>query len=100
MDATSPSANVLMINLSEEEVVLPSGSLIGTLVPVLSVSVARSMECAPGSGTTELPDYLEDIVQGSHTSLGESGRHLLCDLLLKYEHVFPAPGEPITVGSA
>ena len=96
VDATSPSANVLMINLSEEEVVLPSGSLIGTLVPVLSVSVARSMDCVPGSGTTELPDYLEDIVQGSHTSLGESGRQLLRDLLLKYEHVFPAPGEPVT----
>ena len=61
VDATSPSANVFMINMSEEEVVLPIGSLIGTLVPVLSVSVARSMECVPGTGTAELPDYLEDI---------------------------------------
>ena len=96
VDATSPSANVLMINLNEEEVVLPSGSLIGTLVPVLSVSVARSMECVPGTKAAGLPDYLEDIVQGSHASLGESGRQLLRDLLLKYEHVFPAPGEPVT----
>ena len=96
VDATSPSANVLMINMSEEEVVLPIGSLIGTLVPVLSVSVARSMECVPGTGTAELPDYLEDIVRGSHTSLGDSGRQLLRDLLRKYEHVFPAPGEPVT----
>ena len=54
------------------------------------------MECVPGTGTAELPDYLEDIVQGSHTSLGESGRQLLRDLLHKYEHVFPAPGEPVT----
>ena len=92
VDATSPSANVLMINMSEEEVVLPIGSLIGTLVPVLSVSVARSMECVPSTGTAELPDYLEDIVRGSHTSLGDSGRQLLRDLLHKYEHVFPAPG--------
>ena len=82
VDATSPSANVLMINM--EEVVLPIGSLIGTLVPVLSVSVARSMECVPGTGTAELPDYLEDIVRGSHTSLGDSGRQLLRDLLHKY----------------
>ena len=95
VDATSPSANVLMISLSEEEVV-PIGSLIGTLVPVLSVSVARSMEGVPGTGTAELPDYLEDIVRGSHTSLGDSGRQLLRDLLHKYEHVFPAPGEPVT----
>ena len=96
VDATSPSANVLMINLSEEEVVLPIGSLIGTLVPVLSVSVARSMEGVPGTGTAELPDYLEDIVRGSHTSLGDSGRQLLRDLLHRYEHVFPPPGEPVT----
>ena len=96
VDATSSSANVLMINMSEEEVVLPIGSLIGTLVPVLSVSVARSMECVPSTGTAELPDYLEDIVRGSHTSLGDSGRQLLRDLLHKYKHVFPAPGEPVT----
>ena len=96
VDATSPSANVLMINMSEEEVVLPIGSLIGTLVPVLSVSVARSMECVPSTETAELPDYLEDIVRGSHTSLGDSGRQSLRDLLHKYEHVFPAPGEPVT----
>ena len=96
VDATSLSANVLMINMSEEEVVLPIGSLIGTLVPVLSVSVARSMECVPSTETAELPDYLEDIVRGSHTSLGDSGRQSLRDLLHKYEHVFPAPGEPVT----
>ena len=96
VDATSPSANVLMINVSDEEVVLPIGSLIGTLVPVLSVSVARSLECEPSNGTAELPDYLEDIVRGSHTSLGDSGRQSLRDLLHKYEHVFPAPGEPVT----
>ena len=44
----------------------------------------------------ELPDYLEEIVQGSHPSLGEPGRQLLRDLLLRYRHVFPAPGEPVT----
>ena len=96
VDATSPSANVLMINPNEEEVVLPCGSFIGTLVPVLSVSVARSTEYVPGTGTAELPEYLEDIVRGSHTSLGDTGRQSLRDLLHKYEHVFPAPGEPVT----
>ena len=33
---------------------------------------------------------------GSHPSLGEGGRRLLRDLLLRYEHVFPVPGEPVT----
>ena len=33
---------------------------------------------------------------GSHPSLGEAGRLLLRNLLHRYEHVFPAPGEPVT----
>ena len=43
-----------------------------------------------------LPEYLEDIVQGSHTSLGDTGRQSLRDLLHRYEHIFLAPGEPVT----
>ena len=31
-----------------------------------------------------------------HTSLGDTGRQSLRDLLHRYEHVFPAPGEPVT----
>ena len=60
------------------------------------MSVAQSMDYVPVTGTLSLPDYLEDIVRASHPSLGESGRQLLRDLLLKYVHVFPAPGEPVT----
>ena len=35
-------------------------------------------------------------MKGYHPSLGEEGRRLLRDLLHRYEHVFPAPGEPVT----
>ena len=90
VDATTPSASVLIINPNAEEVVLPCGSYIGNLVPVLSVSVARSTEYLPETMTAELPEYLEDIVRGSHASLGDTGRQSLRDLLHKYEHVFPA----------
>ena len=96
VDATTPSASVLIINPNAEEVVLPCGSYIGDLVPVLSVSVARSTEQLPVEMTVALPDYLEDIVRGSHASLGDTGRQSLRDLLHRYEHVFPAPGEPVT----
>ena len=96
VDATTPSASVLIINPNAEEVVLPCGSYIGDLVPVLSVSVARSVVPLPVEMTTALPDYLEDIVRGSHASLGDSGHQSLRDLLHRYEHVFPAPGEPVT----
>ena len=96
VDATRPSASVLIINPNAEEVVLRCGSNIGDLVPVLSVSVARSTEYLPETMTVELPEYLEDIVRGSHTSLGDSGRQSLRNLLYKYKHVFPAPGEPVT----
>ena len=96
VDATTPSANVLIINPNAEEVVLPCGARIGDLVPVLAVSVARSDLQRPIKRTAVLPDYLEDIIQGSHPSLGDTGRQSLRDLLHRYEHVFPAPGEPVT----
>ena len=54
--------------------------------------------CGPGAAGEEcetLPDHLENIVTGSHPSLGEAGRSLLRNLLHRYEHVFPAPGEPV-----
>ena len=97
VDATTPSASVLIINPNTEEVVLPCDAHIGDLVPaVLAVSVARSDLQMSIKGTAVLPDYLEDIVQGSHPSLGDTGRQSLRDLLHRYEHVFPAPGEPVT----
>ena len=68
------------------------GSHIGDLVPVLAVSVARLDVQLPIKMTTVLPDYLEDIVRGSHASLGDTGRQSLRKLLNRYEHVFPAPG--------
>ena len=42
VDASMPSASILIINPNAEEVVLPCGSHIGNLVPVSAVSVARS----------------------------------------------------------
>ena len=96
VDASTPSTNVLIINPNAEEVVLPCGSRVGNLVPVSAVSVARSELRLPTKTTVVLPDYLEDIVKGSHTSLSDTGRLSLRELLHRYEHVFPAPGEPVT----
>ena len=45
VDASTPSANVIIINPNAEEVVLPCGSRVGKLVPILSVSVAQSELC-------------------------------------------------------
>ena len=96
VDASSWSAGVLMVNPNAEEIVLPSFTCVGNLVPVLAVSVALAEPALPSGGCETLPDHLEEIVTGSHTSLGEVGRLLLRNLLYRYEHVFPAPGEPVT----
>ena len=96
VDASTSSANVLIVNPNAEEVVLPCGSHVGQLVPVSAVSVARSELRLPTNTAVVLPEYLEDIVGGSHASLGDTGRQSLRDLLHRYEHVFPAPGEPVT----
>ena len=87
VDASSWSTSVLMINPNTEEVVLLSFTCVGKLVPVLAVS---------DDGCVALPDHLEEIVMGSHPLLGEADRRLLRELLHRYKHVFPAPGEPVT----
>ena len=96
VDASTSSANVLMINHNAEEMVFPCRTCIGQLVPISAVSVAQSELQLPTNTAVVLPEYLEDIVQGSHTSLGDTGRQSLRDLLHRCEHIFPAPGEPVT----
>ena len=84
-----------MINPNAEEIVLPCKTCVGPLVPISAVSVALADPELPNDGNVVLPEHLEDIVTGSHPSLGEAGRRLLCDLLHRHEHVFPAPGESV-----
>ena len=96
MDASSRLASVLMVNPNVEEVVLPSFTCVGKLVPVSAISVALADPGLPNEGHAALPDPLEKIVMGLHPTLGESGRQLLRELLHRYRHVFPAPGEPLT----
>ena len=96
VDASSRSAGVLMFNPNAEEVVLPSITCVGKLVPVSAVSVALADPGLPDDGCVALPDHLEEIVMGSHPLLGESGRRLLLELLYRYKHLFPALGEPVT----
>ena len=82
VDASSRSASVLMVNLNVEENVLPSFTCVGKLVPILAVSVGPGL---PNNMCVVLPDHLEEIVTGSHPSLGEAGRQLLRELLHRYK---------------
>ena len=91
VDASSWSAGVLMVKPNAEEIILPTFTFVGDLVLVSAVSVAL-----PGEMCAALPDHLENIVTGSHPSLGDTGRLLLRNLFYRYEHGFPAPGEPVT----
>ena len=96
VDARSGSSSVLIVNPNAEVVVLPGLTLIGKLVPVAAISVAIEDTGPPSDRQAALPEYLEEIVKGSHPSLGDAGRQLLRDLLSRYRHVFLAPGEPVT----
>ena len=89
-DASSWSASVLMVNPNADEIVLPCLACVGSLVPVSAVSVALAEPVLPGGGggCRTLPDHLEDVVTGSHPSLGEAGRLLLKNLLHRYAHMF------------
>ena len=90
VDASSWSASVLMVNPNAAEIVLPSFTCMGNLIPVSAVSVAMAEQGLPKDMCVALLDHLEDIVTGSHPSLGEADRLLLRELLHRYEHVFPA----------
>ena len=57
----------------------------------MSVTVVVAAEA-----TRPLPEHLEDIVGGSHSSLGDEGRATLRNILQKYVNVFPALGELMT----
>ena len=81
VDASSGSGSVLIVNPNAEVVVLPGLTLIGKLVLVVAISVAIEDTGPPNNG---LPEYLEEIVKGSHPSLGDAGRELLRDLLFRY----------------
>ena len=96
VDASSGLGSVLIVNPNVEVVVLPSCTCIGKLVPVAAISVALEDPGFPKDGPAALPEYMEEIVAGSHPSFGDAGRQLLRDLLFHYSHVFPAPGEPVT----
>ena len=63
-----------MVNPSLEVVVLPSFSCVWYLVPVSAVSVAHAESVSSKEDGGALPDHLEDIVTGSHPSLGEAGQ--------------------------
>ena len=96
VDASSGSGSVLIVDSNAEVVVLPSCTCIGKLVPVAVISVALEDPGFPKDGPAALWEYLEEIVAGSHPSLGDAGQQLLRDLLFHYSHVFLAPGEPVT----
>ena len=85
-----------MVNPNAEEIVLLCKTCVGQLVPISAVSVALADPQIPDEKKMTLPEHLENIATGSHPSLGETGCRLLRDLLHRYEHVFPAPGEPVT----
>ena len=73
VDASSGSGSVLIVNPNAEVVVLPGLTLIGKLVPVAAISVAIEVTGPPNNGLVALPEYLEEIVKGSHPSLGDAG---------------------------
>ena len=74
VDASLHTACVLMVNPNAEEVVLPSFTCVGKLVLVSAISVALADPGLPNEEHATLPEHLEEIIAGSHPSLGDSGR--------------------------
>ena len=73
VDASSRSASVLMVNPNVEEVVLPSFTCVGLADPGL-----------PNEEHATLPEHLEEIVTGSHPSLGDSVFCIAVDMCFRH----------------
>ena len=79
-------------NPNAEVVVLPSFTCVGKLVPVAAISVALTVPGFPNDGPAALPEHLEEIIAGSHPSLGNSGRQLLRTSCFVIDTCFGAGG--------
>ena len=66
VDASSRTASVLMVYPNSEEMVLPSFTCVGKLVPVSAISVALMGPGLPNEEHATLPEHLKDIIPGSH----------------------------------
>ena len=69
-------------------VVIPPFSCVGSVVQVYAVAQDRSIPPETDQ-FGPLPPHFEDIVGGSHPSLGGGGRAAFQGILHKYIHVFP-----------
>ena len=64
---------------------------------VSAVTVARTLSSRPEvTPHGSLPPHHKEIAAESHSSLGVDGQAAPTDILQKYNHVFPAPGDPVT----
>ena len=72
VDASTSSANVLMINPNAEEVVLLCRTCIGKLVPILAVSVARSELQLPADGGSVTARILGGHCKGVASLVGRN----------------------------
>ena len=96
VDTLNWSAKLMMINPGSDVVVLPPFSCVGNVMQVSAVNIAQTVPIRPEvTSHGPLSPHLEDILFGSHSSV-EEGRVSLNDLLRKYNHVFPAPWDPVT----
>ena len=92
VDTSNWSASVLVINPDSEVVVLSPFSCMGSVVQVSAVAVAQDRSIpSEADQFGPLPPYLEDIVGGSHPSLGGGGWAALWGIIHKYIHVFLEP---------
>ena len=83
VNASSRMASVLMVNPNTEEVVLPSFTCVGKLVPVSAISVALADPGLPNKEHATLPEHLEEIIAGSHPSLACYSRVRLSPVIVR-----------------
>lgn len=84
---------VRVMNVKQQPVSIKSGTALADLQPAIvdetpSVRNISSDVEATRRSNHEVPEFITDLVNGSHSSLSESFRRTLTDVLCSYEDVF------------
>ena len=87
---------VLVLNFSQDTVVVAPFSEVGMIAQVSAIQSITEPLDQPQGELDSLPTHLHDLVSQTSHDLDTTQQHRLADVLLRHADLFPAPGSTLT----
>ena len=87
---------VLVLNFSQETIVVAPFTEVGMITQVTAIQCVAEPPRQSHSTTEALPHHLQDLVEQTCRDLDPTQRRRLATVLLEYSDIFPVPGAPLT----